>query len=113
MFVFEQPFHPDASQAYSIDLADLLQTGEVITDFDILPDAGAIFAGLSIRQDGDYAPDQLDETTIRFWPQIDQTERQHRRFEGYGQRLGLIVSFTTNTNPARLTPQTFQLRVRR
>lgn len=113
METFAEPLHPDAVEAYTIDLSPLLQDGELALEATLTPLPAAAEAGLSIRQDGDYAPTLLEGRHLRFFPQIARAEREHARFARYGARLAVRLDFATNAVPERRPVALFALRVRR
>lgn len=113
MKVFEEPFDPSDEQAYEMDLADGLGEGEVVTAFVLaVAEPGAAW-GVSVREDGDFAAELIDDgTAIRFYPAVAEDERAAARWRGFGRRVVISASVTTNAEPWRGFERSFALRVR-
>ncbi len=112
MDVFKQPFDPSDINAYEVDFSGLLEEGETIAAFTIVPDAGAAEAGFGIRDDGARAAKVIGGTAIRFWPEVREDERSHARWRGYGRRCVIEIEIATSAAPPRTLQRSFAVLVR-
>lgn len=113
--MWEQPLDPSEQLDYEIDFTGLLEEGETIVaeSWSAMPSAVAADAGLIVAQEGSYGAQLHDGSRIVLWLSIAEHKRAERHFSGAGRKLGVVVNFSTSSNPARRRQREFQVKVLR
>lgn len=88
----------------------ILETGETIASYTLAlrPEASAL--GLTIGT-ATYAPSNPTTAQILFWLTVDPTFQANAAFDGSGVILGVEVTVTTSSNPARVRQRTVAIQV--
>lgn len=112
-FKFTDPMDPYDQVDFLLTLdgaGGLLETGETVASYTLALRAEAAALGLTIGTAA-YAPTQPIATQIRFWLNVDVSFIANTAFDGAGAILGVEVSVTTNSNPARKRQRTVAVQV--
>lgn len=88
----------------------ILETGEGVASYTVAVTAEAAALGLTIGT-GDWAPSQPTATQIQFWIEVDSGFQSNAAYDDAGVDLGVEVSVTTNSTPARRRQRTCAIRV--
>lgn len=93
---------------YKMDASGLLETGENIKSYTVLPTVEAELKGLRIGRT-DYET-VLSDNAVTFWVSVDATKQQDNIFTP-GVALPIELSFTTDSLPPRKKQRTVLLTV--
>lgn len=108
---FAQPMDPSDIRDYEVvlsqgtDVTSFLDPAEGVASFTVALSAEAVAAGLTIKTEGGYAT-SITDTTIRFWLEVDAGSQGSTAFDGNGLALGIVITVTTNSTPARKKQRT-------
>ena len=111
---FGQPMDPQEELDFQIDVAGLLEVGEDVASsgwtLAVLAESAAL--GLTIMTGSGRDP-SFDIVTdkLRFWLKIDIAFQTNAAWDGAGTSLGLVLTATTNSVPARKRQRTFTVTV--
>ena len=110
---FPDSLDPHEELDFKIDLTNLLEIGELVSDGDwtleVLTEAAAL--GLEIMTGGGRDPLlSVEATTIRFWLTIDPLLQDDAAFDD-GVDLPLRITAPTTVSPQRTRQRTFTVRV--
>jgi len=113
---WQEKLDPNEVLDFEVDFAaaddPVLDEGEEIVDFEVAVTAQAALYGLTIKEDGAYAPSiNAENTLIKVWLTIDEASREDPVFLK-GIQLGVQFTITTSSNPARTRQRTFYVTVR-
>lgn len=117
---WEGEFDPAEVLEYRMDFYDeskepedrVLEDGEEIVSFTVAVTPEAALLGLTIREDGDYAPTlDVTATKIVLWFEVDADEQDNAAFTA-GAQLGVEGTVVTSSTPARTRQRTFLLTVK-
>lgn len=94
------------------EIERVLDLGEEIASFEVAPTPEAVLLGLTIRDDGLYAP-TLDETATKIilWLEVDPADQGNPDFVD-GLVLGVEGTIVTSSTPPRTRQRTFNVTVR-
>lgn len=114
--LFARVMDPEDIEVFVIELSqgedpdDFLAPGEGVSSYTLTLTPEAVAAGLEIKTGGGYAT-TLVGLTIQFWLQVDPGEVDDPRFDGSGVSLGIELTVTTTSSPARRKQRTVAVNV--
>lgn len=105
---FPDPFDPKDRVEFILTLdgpTGILEDGEGVGSYELTLTAEAVALGLTLGS-GTFAPSQPLPNQIKFWLEVDGAFLNNAAFSGAGTDLGIEVTVTTNSNPARRRQRT-------
>lgn len=111
--LFDDPMDPYDRVDFllTLDGADgMLEAGEGVASYTLTLLAEATALGLTIGTAA-YAPSQPNAQSLRFYLEVDSGFQANAAFDGDGVTLGLELSITTDSTPARRRQRTIGVKV--
>lgn len=91
-------------------ITGILENGEAVASYTISVTAEAAALGLTVST-GAWAPSQPSGAQILFWLEVDSGFQSNAAFDGEGVDLGVEISVTSDSVPARRRQRTCAIRV--
>lgn len=112
-FKFTDPMDPKDNIDFLLSLSGvggILEAGETIASYTLALRPESTALGLTIGT-GSYAPSNPTASQILFWLSVDPTFQANTSYDGAGVILGVEVTITTTSTPARVRQRTVAIQV--
>lgn len=111
-FVASQALDPTDILDFVFDLSGLLEDGEAMSSVTLVVVPAAAALGFELLSTAPYEPEEVDDSHIRVWANVDVASRGLSAWSGSGTLCAVEVTGTTDNDPQRVWQRTGQIRVK-
>jgi len=108
--VWSEPMDPSDVIDYVVDCTSLLDEGEFVSSYTVVPYSEATLLGLTIGT-GAQAPALISGTKIRVWLSVSASYVDNAAFSGSGATLPIQLTINTSSSPSRRKQRTLVVKV--
>lgn len=110
-FIAAQALDPTDILDYELDLSALLDDDEAMASVTLVVVPAAAALGFELLSDPPYEPEEVDNSHIRVWANVDVASRGLSAWSGSGTLCSIEITATTDSTPPRVWQRTAKIRV--
>ena len=109
-FKWSRSMDPTDLVDYEVDLAGILEEGEVIGSYTLSVLSEGVLLGFNIESANGYSPQLIDNTRVKMWFSITDSERSNPLFNS-GVSIPIELTINTTSSPSRRLQRTLVVTV--